>query len=54
LVISPYPEEDESHMRSTEGLKIFIRPVKPEDAPLFTALFKTLTPQRFIIGFSGH
>lgn len=53
LVISPYPEEDESHMRSADGLKIFIRPVKPEDAPLFTALFKTLTPTTIYYRFFG-
>ena len=44
LVISPYPQEDESHIVSADGHRIFIRPVKPEDAPLFTALFKTLSP----------
>ncbi|MBT4507103.1 MAG: GNAT family N-acetyltransferase [Desulfobacula sp.] len=44
LVISPYPEEYESHLITVEGQPIFIRPVKPEDAPLFTALFKTLSP----------
>ncbi len=53
LVISPYPEEDESHMLSTDGLKIFIRPVKPEDAPLFTALFKKLTPTTIYYRFFG-
>ncbi|MCA1784637.1 MAG: acetate--CoA ligase family protein, partial [Desulfobacteraceae bacterium] len=44
LVISPYPEEDESHMIDVDGRRIFVRPVKPEDAPLFTAFFKTLSP----------
>lgn len=44
LVIGPYPEEEESHMIGADGRKVFIRPVKPEDAPLFTALFKTLSP----------
>ena len=44
LVISPYPQEDESHIISADGNRIFIRPVKPEDAPLFTALFRTLSP----------
>jgi acetyltransferase len=53
LVIGPYPEEDESHMRSADGQKIFIRPVKPEDAPLFTALFKKLTPTTIYYRFFG-
>lgn len=53
LVIGPYPEADESHMLSADGHKIFIRPVKPEDAPLFTALFKTLTPTTIYYRFFG-
>jgi acetyltransferase len=53
LVIGPYPEEDESHMVSVDGRRIFIRPVKPEDAPLFTALFKTLSPTTIYYRFFG-
>jgi len=44
LVISPYPAEDETHLVTEEGCKIFIRPVKPEDAPLFQSFFKILSP----------
>jgi len=53
LVISPYPQEDESHMVSVDGRPIFIRPVKPDDAPLFTALFKTLSPTTIYYRFFG-
>ena len=53
LVISPYPQEDESHMVSIDGRPIFIRPVRPEDAPLFTALFKTLSPTTIYYRFFG-
>jgi acetyltransferase len=53
LVIGPYPEEDESHMVSADGRRIFIRPVKPEDAPLFTALFKVLSPTTIYYRFFG-
>ena len=53
LVIGPYPEEDESHMVSVDGHRIFIRPVKPEDAPLFTALFKTLSSTTIYYRFFG-
>jgi acetyltransferase len=52
LVIGPYPEEDESHI-SIEGRRIFIRPVKPEDAPLFTALFKVISPTTIYYRFFG-
>ena len=53
LVIGPYPEEDESHMVSVDGRRIFIRPVKPEDVPLFTALFKVLSPTTIYYRFFG-
>ena len=53
LVIGPYPQEDESHMVSVDGRRIFVRPVKPEDAPLFTALFKTLSPTTIYYRFFG-
>ena len=44
LVIIAYPEEDETHLVTQEGVKIFIRPVRPEDAPLFQLFFKVLSP----------
>lgn len=44
LVISPYPVEYESKTTVKEGLRIFIRPVRPEDAPLFRELFDNLSP----------
>ena len=53
LVIGPYPEEEESHMVSVDGRRIFIRPVKPEDAALFKALFKTLSPTTIYYRFFG-
>ncbi len=53
LVIGPYPEENESHMVGEDGRRIFIRPVKPEDAPLFTALFKVLSPTTIYYRFFG-
>jgi acetyltransferase len=53
LVIGPYPEEEEFHMVGADGRRIFIRPVKPEDAPLFTALFKVLSPTTIYYRFFG-
>ena len=53
LVIGPYPQEDESHMTDVDGHRIFVRPVKPEDAPLFTAFFKTLSPTTIYYRFFG-
>lgn len=54
LVIAPYPVEDESYMTGTGGRRIFIRPVKPEDAPLIVELFNTLSPETIYHRFFGH
>ncbi len=53
LVISPYPQEEESRILSVEGKRIFVRPVKPEDAPLFIELFKVLSPTTIYYRFFG-
>ncbi len=45
LVISSYPEQYESKETTTHGLQIFIRPIKPEDAPLLMELFENLSPE---------
>jgi acetyltransferase len=41
LVISPYPSQYERTEVTKDGLKIFVRPIKPEDAPLLIDLFNT-------------
>ncbi|MEJ2725867.1 MAG: acetate--CoA ligase family protein [Deltaproteobacteria bacterium] len=43
LVISPYPEQYESRETTSGGLDIFIRPIKPEDAPMLLDLFDSLS-----------
>jgi acetyltransferase len=43
LVISPYPAEHEQQATLEDGTKVFIRPVKPEDAPLFISFFDRLS-----------
>lgn len=43
LVISPYPEQYEFHVKTASGMSLFIRPIKPEDADLFVDLFNTLS-----------
>ncbi|MGW8223699.1 MAG: bifunctional acetate--CoA ligase family protein/GNAT family N-acetyltransferase, partial [Syntrophobacteria bacterium] len=43
LVISPYPAQYESHTVVKDGLAVFVRPIKPEDAPSFLDLFHTLS-----------
>jgi acetyltransferase len=44
LVISPYPEEYEAHETVKGNIPVFIRPIKPEDAPVYVELFKILSP----------
>jgi len=44
LVISPYPQHLERHDFTDMQMPLFIRPIKPEDAPLFVELFNALTP----------
>jgi acetyltransferase len=43
LVISPYPAHYELCVTTSDGLRILIRPIQPEDAGLFADLFATLS-----------
>ena len=45
LVISPYPNQYETHKITEDGIEIFIRPIRPEDAPLLVELFESLSPR---------
>jgi acetyltransferase len=45
LVISPYPDQYEEHAQTSTGVDIFVRPIRPEDAPLLIELFESLSPQ---------
>jgi len=54
LVISPYPAELESREVTSGGLSIFVRPIRPEDAPILVDLFDTLSPTSIYYRFFGH
>jgi len=43
MVIRPYPNEYEHTITTAAGIEIFIRPIKPEDAPLLVDLFHALS-----------
>ena len=45
LIISPYPRHYESQGVSKDGQAFFIRPIRPEDAPLLIELATTLSEQ---------
>ena len=51
LVISPYPDQYEEHTKTNEGTDIFIRPIRPEDAPLLVDLFDSLSPRTVYLRF---
>jgi hypothetical protein len=43
LVISPYPEQYESREVTEDGVEIYVRPIKPEDAQLLLDLFDRMS-----------
>jgi len=45
LVISPYPNQYEMTTTTKGGLKLFVRPIKPEDASLLEELFNALSEE---------
>jgi len=51
LVISPYPDQYESTAWTKDGVKLLVRPIKPEDAPLLTDLFEHLSPESVYFRF---
>jgi acetyltransferase len=51
LVISPYPNQYEMTTTTKGGLKIIIRPIKPEDAPLLVELFNAMSQQSIYYRF---
>jgi acetyltransferase len=51
LVISPYPDQHECHTRTNMGVDLFIRPIRPEDAPLLVELFESLSPRSVYLRF---
>jgi acetyltransferase len=47
----PYPDQYEVHTTTKTGLKIFIRPIRPDDAPLLVELFESLSPRSVYLRF---
>lgn len=45
LVISPYPEKYKTLWRLRNGRMILLRPIKPEDEPLYMEMFQTLSEE---------
>jgi acetyltransferase len=42
--IRPYPSQWERHIKLRDGTAVFVRPVRPEDEPLYPPFFAAVTP----------
>ena len=51
LVISPYPDQYEEHIKTNTGVDIFTRPIRPDDAPRLVELFESLSPRSVYLRF---
>ncbi|MBU1171399.1 MAG: bifunctional acetate--CoA ligase family protein/GNAT family N-acetyltransferase [Proteobacteria bacterium] len=51
LVISPYPNQYEDRTLIKTGETLFIRPIRPEDAPLLVTFFENLSPRTIYYRF---
>ena len=54
LVISPYPNQYEMFTTTKIGVDLFIRPIRPEDAPLLVDCFHTLSRESIFYRFFSH
>lgn len=54
LVISPYPDQYETKATTSGLIDIFIRPIRPEDAPLMVELFDSLSSRSIYQRFFSH
>jgi acetyltransferase len=53
LIISAYPDEYETEAVTKAGMHLFIRPIKPEDAPLLRELWSSLSLRSLYYRFSS-
>jgi acetyltransferase len=51
FAVRPYPKEWERHTTLRDGSKIFVRPVRPEDEPLYGPFFAAVTPEDLRLRF---
>jgi acetyltransferase len=51
LAIRPYPKEWERHVKLRDGTAVFVRPVRPEDEPLYPPFFAHVTPRDLRLRF---
>jgi acetyltransferase len=51
FAIRPYPEEWERHVTLRDGIRVLVRPVRPEDEPLYGPFLAAVTPQDLRLRF---
>jgi len=51
FAIRPYPKEWEKHISLRDGTAVFVRPVRPEDEPLYPPFFAQVTEQDLRLRF---
>jgi len=51
LVIRPYPKELEQTLKLPDGQALLLRPIRPEDEPLYVELFESLSPEEVFFRF---
>src|SRR5262249_42038801 len=51
FAIRPYPKEWERRAQLRDGTKILVRPVRPEDEPLYGPFFAAITPEDLRLRF---
>ncbi|HAA01891.1 MAG TPA: GNAT family N-acetyltransferase [Syntrophobacteraceae bacterium] len=51
LAIRPYPKELEEILRLPDGQTLLLRPIRPEDEPLYVELFERLSPDEIFFRF---
>ena len=51
LIVSPYPNQYKTIATLKTGERIFIRPIRPEDAPQLQELFEAMSPQSVYFRF---
>ncbi len=52
FAIAPYPQTLERHVRTRDGLLVFVRPVRPEDEDMYRHFFeKSVTPEDLRLRF---
>jgi acetyltransferase len=49
--VRPYPKEWERHIELDNGSKVFVRPIRPEDEPLYASFFAQITSEDLRLRF---